>query len=594
MNQPLENLRRLMAERGMDAYLVPASDDHQSEYFSSYFETTRFLSHFTGESCTLVITAKEAMLWTDGRFFIQAEEQMDPAFTLCRMGIPGVPTVTEYLKDTLPAGGCLGFDGRMISARQMREYQAALEEKQIRYSWEEDLVDLVWEDRPAPAAAPVFLHEMVYAGRSMGDKLNDLRQVMKEKKADAHILASLDDIAWLFNLRGSDIPCNPVAFAYAIVTAEDAKLFLYPGTAGESLQAELAANHVELHPYEDIYQAAAALPEGSKVLADETKVSTALIRRLPASCQGIYAANPTTAMKAIKNEVEVENSIRSHIRDGVAMVKFFYWLKTNIGKIPMTEISASDKLEAFRREQENNCGLSFDTIAGYGPHGAMMHYMATPETSSELKPEGFLLVDSGGQYLDGTTDITRTFVLGPITDEMKKHFTAVTRGMLNLADAKFLQGCIGQNLDYLARQPMWEMGIDYRCGTGHGVGFFLNVHEGPQGFRWKARPDRSEQAEIVPGMITTDEPGIYLDYKYGIRCENELLCVKDEENEYGQFLRFRHITYCPIDLDGIDKKYMSAREVELLNQYHAMVYETLKDLLPAEEAAWLKHATRAI
>ncbi|MCD8076919.1 MAG: aminopeptidase P family protein [Lachnospiraceae bacterium] len=593
MNQPLEHLRRLMAERQIDAYLVPACDDHQSEYFSEHFAATRFLSHFTGESCTLVITADEAMLWTDGRFFIQAEEQMDPAFTLCRMGVEGVPTVAEYLANTLPAGGCLGFNGRLVTVRQRKTWREALEGKDIRFAWEEDLVDAVWPDRPALLSKPAFLLDLRYAGKSAAEKLADLRTEMKKAQADVHLLTSLDDIAWLFNLRGDDIPCNPVALAYALITLDTATLFLREDAADTALKEALRAEGVTLGNYEAVYDHVAALPAGSRVLIDESKVNMALIGRLPEGCRLIHAVNPTTCMKSVKNETEIENILRCHVRDGVAMVKFIYWLKTHIGRERITEISASDVLEGLRREDPLNRGLSFETIAGYGPHGAMMHYMATPETAAELAPEGFLLVDSGGQYLDGTTDITRTIVLGPLTDEQKQHFTAVARGMLNLADARFLEGCSGLSLDYLARQPMWELGLDYRCGTGHGVGFFLNVHEGPQSFRWKPRAGE-ESVALAPGMVTTDEPGIYLDHRYGIRTENELLCVRDEKNEYGQFLRFRPITFCPIDLDGIDKQYMSAEEVRRLNDYHALVYETLKDHLPEAEAAWLREATRAI
>ncbi|MCD8330256.1 MAG: aminopeptidase P family protein, partial [Lachnospiraceae bacterium] len=462
-----------------------------------------------------------------------------------------------------------------------------------RFAWKEDLIDAVWTDRPALVSKPAFLLDLRYAGKSAAEKLADVRADMKKNQADVHLLASLDDIAWLFNLRGDDIPCNPVVLSYAVITQDTATLFLQEGVADAPLTEALRSEGVTLERYDAVYDCLAVLPAGSRVLVDESKVNMALTSRLPEGCQLVHAANPTTYMKSVKNETEIENILNCHIKDGVAMVKFIYWLKTHIGRERITEISASDVLEGFRREQSLNRGLSFETIAGYGPHGAMMHYMATPETDAKLAPEGFLLVDSGGQYLDGTTDITRTIVLGPLTDEQKRHFTAVARGMLNLADAHFLEGCSGQSLDYLARQPMWEMGIDYRCGTGHGVGFLLNVHEGPQSFFWKSRPGR-ENVALAPGMVTTDEPGIYLDYRYGIRTENELLCVRDEKNEYGQFLRFRHITFCPIDLDGIDKQYMTAEEVRRLNDYHALVYETLKDHLPEAEAAWLREATRAI
>ena len=593
MNEALKNLRELMRERSIDAYLVPACDYHQSEYFGPHFECTRFLSGFTGESCTLVITQEEAMLWTDGRFFVQAEEQMDPAFTLCRMGVKGVPTVEQYLADKLPEGGKLGFDGRLISTRTMKEYQKKLADKNISFSYSEDLVGLVWTARPALDPAPAWLLGDAYAGKTAAEKLSDVRAAMKKKKADAHIIASMDDTAWIFNIRGGDIPITPVAFAYAVITQESSEIFLYDEAVNDEIRKAMEACGTVIRPYSAIQEAAAAIPAGSRVLLDERTVSMAISSALPEGCTILDELNPSTAMKAVKNPVEIENIRKTHIKDGVAMVRFMMWLEEHIGKEEITEISASDALEGFRREQDGFLALSFETISAYGPHGAMMHYMATPETNVRLDPKGFLLVDSGGHYLAGTTDITRTFVLGEITPEMKQYFTAVARGMLNLASAKFLAGCAGFSLDYLARQPMWELGIDYRCGTGHGVGYLLNVHEGPQGFYFKHRKPH-DAAELEPGMVITDEPGIYLDYKYGIRTENELLVVADEANEYGQFLKFEHITYCPIDLRAIDVSYMSGKERKLLNDYHKLVYDTLKDHLKPEEVQWLANATRAI
>ncbi len=592
MNQPLAELRLRMAERGIDAYLVEASDFHQSEYFCAYFDATRFLSHFTGESCTLVITAGEAMLWTDGRFFLQAEEQMDPEFTLCRMGMPDVPTVEEYLKDVLPDGGTLGFDGRIVSAREEKALREALQGKDIRFAWEEDLVGMVWPERPALTREPVTLYDVSFAGRSAKEKLSDLRASMRQSGADVHVLSTLDDIAWLFNIRGNDIPDSPVALAYALITLEDAVLFVQEGTAGEEVRENLAEAGVRIRDYGEIFEAVASLPAGSRVLMDGQKVNMALLGKLPSSCEWINAANPTTHMKAVKNEVEIRRTTDCHIRDGAAMVKFIYWLKTHIGREEMTELSVSEKLQEFRDEQDLSRGPSFDTIAAYGPHAAVIHYMPTPETNIPLKPEGFLLLDSGGQYLDGTTDITRTIALGPLTDEQKHYFTVTLRSMLALMDAKFTTDCVGPNLEILARAPIWELGLDYRHGTGHGVGHYLCVHEGPQGFRLKPRGDSVSTFE--PGMITTDEPGIYLDYQYGIRLENELLCVRAEKTEYGQFLRFQNLTFCPIDLDAVDPNGLSPKETALLNDYHALVYETLKDRLSPEEAAWLREATRAV
>ena len=593
MNKPLNDLRELMQERCIDAYLVPASDFHQSEYFGPYFECTRFLSGFTGESCTLVITREEAMLWTDGRFFVQAEAQMDPAFTLCRLGVRGVPSPEQYLAEHLPEGGKLGFDGRLISTLTMKTYEKKLSEKKISFHYSEDLVGLVWPDRPPIAPAPAWLLGTEFTGKTAAEKLSDVRAAMKKKKADAHIIAAMDDIAWLFNIRGGDIPITPAAFAYAVITQDTAEIFLYEEAVNDEIRKAMAACGTVIRPYDAILASAAALPEGSAVLLNERTVSMAVTAALPEGCTVIDDLNPSTIMKAVKNPVEIENIRKTHVKDGVAMVRFMMWLEQHIGKEEITEISASDVLEGFRREQDGFVALAFNTISAYGPHGAMMHYISTPETNVRLDPKGFLLVDSGGHYMAGTTDITRTFVLGEITQEMKQYFTAVVRGMLNLASAKFLAGCAGFSLDILARQPMWDLGIDYRCGTGHGVGYLLNVHEGPHSFYFKHRRPY-DSTELEPGMVITDEPGIYLDYRYGIRTENELLVVADEANEYGQFLRFEHITYCPIDLRAIDTSYMSEKEVQLLNSYHKMVYETLKDHLKPAEAEWLKHATREV
>lgn len=594
MNEPLHRLRQEMAKRGMDAYLLMACDFHHSEYVCDYFQSTRYLSHFTGENCTLVITPEEAMLWTDGRFFVQAEAQMDPEFTLCRMGVAGEPTVLDYLKKVLPENGCLGFDGRLITARQAKIWQHQLAAKKIRFSWEEDLIDLVWEDRPSISPQPAWLFPLTYTGRDSSEKLADVRAKMAQLHADVHVLTSLEDQAWLFNMRGNDIACTPVVFAYTLITEKETELFVYDGVISGELEADLKEKGVIIRPYQDFYTAIAAIPAGSRVLLSEKVVSMAITSRLPEGCRIVNADNPTAYLKCIKNPTEIACTRNSHIKDGVAMVRFSKWLKEHIGKEEITEISASDYLEKQRRAQPLNQGLSFPTISAYGPNAAMMHYIATPESCAVLKPEGFLLVDSGGHYLDGTTDITRTYVLGPITETMKKHYTSVVRGMLNLSGARFLEGLTGLSLDYLAREPMWALGIDYRCGTGHGVGYLLSVHEGPNEFRPFVRPGSPQPVALKPGMITTDEPGIYLDHQYGIRCENELLCVEDEENEYGRFLKFELITYCPIDLDGIDTQYMTKREIRLLNEYHEKVYQTLKDHLTAEEASWLREATRPV
>lgn len=591
----LTALREEMKRRSIDIYVVPTADFHESEYVGEHFKARKFITGFTGSAGTAVITLKEAGLWTDGRYFVQAEKQLEGStVTLYRMAEEGVPSVEEFVKDKLPQGGCIGFDGRTVNGAWGEKFAAIAEEKGGSLSVGEDLIDLIWTDRPELSRAPLFILEEKYSGKSTAEKIKDVRAKMAEEGADVHILTSLCDIAWLLNIRGGDIQSVPVVLSYLVLTRDQCIWFLQEEVVDDAIRAYLNENHIETRPYDAIYTYVPAIPESAVVLMNKSGVNYRICNELNKNIQVINKPNPTELMKAVKNPVEVDNIRLAHVKDGVAVTKFMYWLKTNIGKIPMTEISASDYLEARRREQENFIDLSFTTISAYGANAAMMHYSATPESNTGLKPEGFLLVDSGGHYYEGTTDITRTFVLGPISDEMKQHFTAVCRSNMKLANAKFLYGACGLNLDILARGPLWDMGIDYKCGTGHGVGYILNVHEGPNGFRWKIVPERHDSGVLEEGMITTDEPGVYLEGKYGIRTENELVCRKAEKNEYGQFMEFENITYAPIDLDGIDPEQMSPREKQMLNDYHKKVYEVLSPYMTEEENEWLKKYTRAI
>ncbi len=591
----LTALREEMKRRSIDIYVVPTADFHESEYVGEHFKARKFITGFTGSAGTAVITLKEAGLWTDGRYFVQAEKQLEGStVTLYRMAEEGVPAVEDFVEDKLPQGGCIGFDGRTVNGAWGEKFAAIAEEKGGSLSVGEDLIDLIWTDRPELSRAPLFILEEKYSGKSTAEKIKDVRAKMAEEGADVHILTSLCDIAWLLNIRGGDIQSVPVVLSYLVLTRDQCIWFLQEEVVDDTIRAYLKENHIETRPYDDIYTYVPAIPESAVVLMNKSGVNYRICNELNKNIQVINKPNPTELMKAVKNPVEVDNIRLAHVKDGVAVTKFMYWLKTNIGKIPMTEISASDYLEARRREQENFIDLSFTTISAYGANAAMMHYSATPESNTGLKPEGFLLVDSGGHYYEGTTDITRTFVLGPISDEMKQHFTAVCRSNMKLANAKFLYGACGLNLDILARGPLWDMGIDYKCGTGHGVGYILNVHEGPNGFRWKIVPERHDSGVLEEGMITTDEPGVYLEGKYGIRTENELVCRKAEKNEYGQFMEFENITYAPIDLDGIDPEQMSPREKQMLNDYHKKVYEVLSPYMTEEENEWLKKYTRAI
>ena len=595
IQERLQALRREMAERNIDIYVVPTSDFHESEYVGEHFKARKFITGFTGSAGTAVITMTEAGLWTDGRYFVQAEKQLSGStVTLYRMGEEGVPKVDEFIEDRLPEGGCIGFDGRVVNGSWGGKLAAVAERKNGSLAVNEDLVDRIWEDRPPLSKEPLFLLEERYSGKSTAQKLQELREAMQKAGADIHILTSLYDIAWLLNIRGGDIAYVPVVLSYLVVTEMECIWFLQEEVVDEKIAAYLKENGITTKPYDAIYTYVQEVPADARVLLNRGTVNYRIVRSLPQTAVIVDRPNPTERMKAVKNPVEVENTKRAHVKDGVAFTKFMYWLKTNIGKIPMTEISASDYLEERRREQEGFIELSFDTICAYGANAAMMHYAATPESDATLAPEGFLLVDSGGHYFEGTTDITRTMALGPVTDEMRLHFTAVCRSNLNLANAKFLHGCTGLNLDILARGPLWDMGIDYKCGTGHGVGYVLNVHEGPNGFRWRVVAERNDNGTLEEGMITTDEPGVYLEGKYGIRTENELVCRKAEKNEYGQFMEFENITYAPIDLDAIDPDEMTGREKKMLNDYHAMVYQTLSPYMTAEENEWLKKYTRAI
>ncbi len=602
-------LRAKMKEYGVDAYLVPTSDFHGSEYVGDYFKCRSFLSGFTGSAGSLVVTADMAGLWTDGRYFLQAEDQLaGTGIDLYKMGEEGVPTIHDFLVDKLTEGQCLGFDGRTLSKAYATALEKDLTKKGAKVNFELDLAGDVWEDRPALSAQSVMLLGVEYAGKSRADKLADVRKVMVEKKADYFVLTSLDDIVWLLNIRGADVECTPVVLSYVVVMKERVLLFANEQAFGPEVKAALEADGVMLLPYNNIYSWIKKISADKTVLLDGGRANYAIVASVPASVKVLDETNPTQLPKAIKNATEVENMYKAHVKDGVAKTRFMYWLKqrvkaakaagttllTDENGAPVTEISAADKLAAYRAEQENFMGLSFETIAGFGPHGAIIHYGAIDETNVELHTDEFLLVDSGGQYLEGTTDITRTFALGEVDEIRKKHYTLVLRGNLNLTAAKFVHGVRGINLDFVCRQPLWEEGLDYNHGTGHGVGYFLNVHEGPNGFRWKVVPERMDSAVFEEGMITSNEPGLYLPGEYGIRLENLIVCRKREKTQYGQFMDFDAMTMVPFDLDAVDPQWMNSREIQLLNEYHARVYETIAPYLPEEEKEWLKEATRAI
>ncbi|CEP40692.1 aminopeptidase P family protein [Paraclostridium sordellii] len=595
IKERLAKLREYMSEKNIDAYIIPSSDNHQSEYVGDHFKCREFISGFTGSAGTVVVTMEEAGLWTDGRYFIQAEKELEGStIKLFKMGEEGVPTTEEYLYESLKEGKTLGFDGRVICAKEGINLEKKLAKKNIKIVYDYDLVGMIWNDRPDLSTAKAFLLDVKYAGETFSSKLNRVRESMKEKNTNVHVITTLDDIAWLFNIRGGDVKFNPVVLSYALITLDKVYLFVDKSKLNEEILNELSKENVEIKPYNDIYEFIKTLDKNDKILLDSTKINYAILNNIPSEVEKVDEFNPTMFMKAQKNPIELENIRNSHVKDGVAFTKFMYWLKNNVGKIEISELSASKKLEDLRREQEGFIEPSFGTIAGYRDHAAMMHYSATKESDAKLEASDLFLIDSGGQYFDGTTDITRTIALGKINDELKKHFTAVARGMINLSMAKFLYGVRGYNLDILARRPMWNMGIDYKCGTGHGIGFLLNVHEAPNGFRWRIIPDRFDSAVLEEGMVTTNEPGIYVEGSHGIRTENELVVRKAEKNEYGQFMEFEVVTLAPIDLDAIDPEEMNKEEKAYLNWYHELVYNKVSPFLTEDEKSWLKEYTKAI
>ncbi len=495
----IEQLQKMIRERRIDAYLVPTSDYHESEYVGAHFACREYITGFTGSSGTALIEKNKAKLWTDGRYFVQAAAELEgTGVELMKMGEPGVPTLEEYLEQNLPFGGILGFDGRVMNARMCENLQKRLEDKNISFASTEALIGSLWEDRPELPKEKVWILEDSYAGRSAREKIAELRQEIKKEHATVHILTTLDDIAWLFNIRGNDIPHNPVALSYAAVTDKEIFLFISLEAVPENVRTYLEELGVTLSPYQDIYTYVQDLCH-ERVLLEKGKVNYGIVNYLAENNRLIDKMNPTVMKKAQKTSVEIENLKKAHIRDGVAMTKFIYWMKHNIGKIPMTECSVADYLRQLRREQ-GALDESFTTISAYGPNAAMCHYHAVKENCATLQPSRLYLIDSGGQYLEGTTDITRTMALGPVTDEEREHYTLVLMSMLRLGHVKFLEGCSGLSLDYVARELMWKRGLNYNHGTGHGIGYLLNVHERPVGIRFKTVPERQDGAAFAPKL----------------------------------------------------------------------------------------------
>ncbi|MDU2673563.1 MAG: aminopeptidase P family protein [Clostridium sp.] len=584
----VNKLREIMKNKNIDHYIITSNDPHQSEYVAEHYRGRAYVSGFTGSAGTLLVSNDSSKLWTDGRYFIQAENELKGSgIDLMKMRTTGYPTLEEYIKENVTKGEVIGFDGNCYSTNAYKKLLELSEENSFKIEINNDLLDEIWEDRPTVPKDKIILHDIDFCGEGRNDKLLNVRKKMNELKVKSFILTSLDDIAWLFNIRGNDVKFNPVVMAYAIIKMDEVTLYIDNNKVTDEIISEFKSQNITIKRYEEIISDVKTLTDS--VYIDPAKVNASIFNAIPKEIKVIEGINITTSLKAIKNEIELKNLDNCQVRDGVAMVRFIKWLKESVGNMRVTEISATKKLSSIRAEGKYARGDSFGTIAGYKEHAAMMHYSANEESDYEILNEGMFLVDSGGQYLDGTTDITRTFVMGNITEEEKRDFTLVLKGHINLSMAKFLRGTTGVNLDILARGPLWKYGIDYKCGTGHGVGFFLNVHEGPQGIA-----PQNNTVVLEPGMILTNEPGIYKEGKYGIRTENTLVVVKDETTEFGDFYRFDTISYCPIDLNGVVKELLSIEELEWLNNYHETVYNKLSPFMNEKEKEFLQELTRVI
>ena len=589
VKERIEKLRGMMRRNALAAFVIPSTDPHMSEYVAPHWQAREWFSGFNGSAGTLVVTPDEAGLWTDSRYFLQAAEQLKGSgIDLYKDGLPDTPSIEVFLQTHLRPGEAAGIEGQVFATSSACALQSALKARSIRLESIACPFREIWTDRPPLPEGKAFVHPMEYAGRSCHEKLADIRQRMEEAGAEALLLSALDEIAWTLNIRGNDIHCNPVVVSYLLIERGKAHFFIQPAKTDAELEAYLAANGIDIHPYEEVqtFLAQASYPT---LWLENAKTNYALSQVVPPTCRLIDMPSPVALLKAVRNEVEMAGLRRAMQRDGVALVKFLKWLEEAVPQGGETEISVDKKLHAFRAEQPLYMGESFDTIAGYGAHGAIVHYEATPETDIPLRPEGFLLLDSGAQYLDGTTDITRTIALGPLTQEEKEDYTLILKGHIALAQAVFPEGTRGAQLDVLARMPIWQRRMNYLHGTGHGVGHFLNVHEGPQSIRMNENP-----VTLKAGMLTSNEPGVYKAGSHGIRTENLMLTVPAGEGMFGRYLKFETVTLCPIDTAGLIREMLTDDEARWLNDYHRTVYEKLAPGLDEGEREWLKKKCQAI
>ena len=589
INNRIAALRAHIAQEQIQAFIIPSTDPHLSEYVAPHWQSREWISGFTGSAGTVVVTAKDAGLWTDSRYFLQAARQLEgTCITLYKEMLPETPNIPEFLSAHLQEGDCVGIDGKMFSAEEVEHLQKELKKSGIRIKSIADPMQLLWTDRPAMPLAPAFVYDTKYAGMSFTEKLPAVRQAMEAAGADSLLLSALDEIAWLLNIRGNDVHCNPVVVSYLLIEKDKLNYFVQPQKVTPELAEYFSANGISVHPYEERGHYLNSFNAHS-ILMNPAKTNYAIYSAIRPGCLIINGASPVALLKAIRNKQEIAGIHAAMQRDGVALVKFLKWLDEAVPAGKETEISVDKKLHTFRAAQPLYMGESFDTIAGYKEHGAIVHYEATPETDVTLKPEGFLLLDSGAQYLDGTTDITRTIALGPLTEEEKTDYTLILKGHIALAMAVFPEGTRGAQLDVLARMPIWKERMNYLHGTGHGVGHFLNVHEGPQSIRMNENP-----VALQPGMVTSNEPGVYKAGSHGIRTENLVLTAPAGEGMFGKYLKFETLTLCPICRKGIIKELLTAEEIGWLNDYHRTVYEKLSPDLNNDEREWLKEACKAV
>lgn len=589
INSRIQALRALFSREGIQAFIIPSTDPHLSEYVAPHWKSREWISGFTGSAGTVVVTTGKAGLWTDSRYFLQAAQQLEGTeIELYKEMLPETPSISTFLCTQLSPGDAVGIDGKMFSAEEVERMQAELQKCRIEIKNIPDPMRELWADRPPMPEAPAFIHETKYSGKSSVEKISIIREELKKCNARALFISALDEIAWTLNLRGNDVHCNPVIVSYLLIEEQDIHYFIQPQKITLEVAEYLKSTGISLHPYEEVETYLKQIKVES-LLINPAKTNYAVYSAVNPDCKIIHGVSPVTLLKAIRNEQEIAGIHAAMQRDGVALVKFLKWLEEAVPAGKETEISVDKKLHSFRAEQDLYMGESFDTIAGYKEHGAIVHYEATPETDVPLKPEGFLLLDSGAQYLDGTTDITRTIALGELTEEEKTDYTLILKGHIALAMAKFPAGTRGAQLDVLARMPIWQRGMNFLHGTGHGVGHFLNVHEGPQSIRMNENP-----VTLQLGMLTSNEPGVYKAGSHGVRTENLVLVVPAGEGMFGNYLQFETVTLCPICKKGIIKELLTKEEIEWLNGYHQTVYEKLSPSLNKEEQAWLKEATSSL